>query len=52
MSSAFFIARRIFQNKEGEKNISPPAVRVAIISIALGLVVMILAVAIVVGFKK
>jgi lipoprotein-releasing system permease protein len=52
MTSGFFIARRIFQNKEGEKNISPPAVRVAIISIALGLVVMILAVAIVVGFKK
>ncbi|GHU80302.1 ABC transporter permease [Bacteroidia bacterium] len=52
MTSEFFIARRIFQNKEGEKNISPPAVRVAIISIALGLVVMILAVAIVVGFKK
>jgi len=50
--AAFFIARRIFQNTEGEKNISPPAVRVAVISIALGLVVMILAVAIVVGFKK
>lgn len=50
--SEFFIARRIFQNKEEEKNISPPAVRVAVISIALGLVVMILAVAIVVGFKK
>ncbi|MDR2622338.1 MAG: ABC transporter permease [Dysgonamonadaceae bacterium] len=50
--SEFFIARRIFRNKEGEKNISPPAVRVAVISIALGLVVMILSVAIVVGFKK
>ena len=52
MGSAFFIARKIFQNKEGEKNFSPPAVRVAVISIALGLVVMILSVAIVVGFKK
>jgi lipoprotein-releasing system permease protein len=52
MNSEFFIARRIFQNKQGEKNISPPAVRVAVISISLGLVVMILAVAIVVGFKK
>jgi lipoprotein-releasing system permease protein len=49
--SKLFIARRIFQNREGEKNISPPAVHVAVISIALGLVVMILAVAIVVGFK-
>ncbi|MDR2692317.1 MAG: ABC transporter permease [Dysgonamonadaceae bacterium] len=52
MMPEFFIARRIFQNREGEKNISPPAVRVAVISIALGLVVMILAVAIVIGFKK
>jgi lipoprotein-releasing system permease protein len=52
MASEFFIARKILQNKEGEKSISPPAVRVAVISIALGLVVMILAVAIVVGFKK
>jgi lipoprotein-releasing system permease protein len=52
MASEFFIARRIFQHNNGEKNISPPAIRVAVISIALGLVVMILAVAIVVGFKK
>jgi lipoprotein-releasing system permease protein len=50
--SKFFIAHHIFQNKKGEKHISPPAVRVAIVSIALGLVVMILAVTIVVGFKK
>ena len=52
MSSEFFIARRIYLNKEGERNVSPPAIRVAIISMALGLVVMILSVAIVVGFKK
>ena len=52
MGSEFFIAKRIYQNKEGERNVSPPAIRVAIISMALGLVVMILSVAIVVGFKK
>jgi lipoprotein-releasing system permease protein len=52
MSSEFFIARRIYLNKEGEQNISPPAIRVAIMSMALGLVIMILSVAIVVGFKK
>ena len=52
MSSEFFIAKRIFLNKEGERKVSPPAIRVAIISMALGLVVMILSVAIVVGFKK
>ncbi|MDR0769160.1 MAG: ABC transporter permease [Dysgonamonadaceae bacterium] len=50
--SEFFIAHRIFKNREGEKNISPPAVHVAVISMALGLAVMILSVAIVVGFKK
>jgi lipoprotein-releasing system permease protein len=48
----FFIARRIYLNKEGEKDVSPPAIRVAIISMALGLTVMILSVAIVIGFKK
>jgi lipoprotein-releasing system permease protein len=52
MNSEFFIAKRIYFNKEGEKQISPPAIRIALISIALGLVVMILSVAIVVGFKK
>lgn len=48
----FFIARRIYFNKEGDKDVSPPAITIAIASMALGLVVMILAVAIVVGFKK
>ncbi|MDR0681517.1 MAG: ABC transporter permease [Dysgonamonadaceae bacterium] len=52
MNFEFFIAKRIYFNKEGEKQISPPAIRIALISIALGLVVMILSVAIVVGFKK
>jgi lipoprotein-releasing system permease protein len=52
MSSEFFIARRIYFNRDGDKQVSPPAIRVALISIALGLVVMILSVAIVVGFKK
>jgi lipoprotein-releasing system permease protein len=52
MSSPFFIAQRIYFDKEGEKQVSPPAIRIAIISMALGLAVMILSVAIVVGFKK
>lgn len=47
-----FIAKRIKFNKDGEKKVSPPAVRIAIAGIALGLTVMILSVAIVVGFKK
>jgi lipoprotein-releasing system permease protein len=48
----FFIAKRIYLNKEGERNVSPPAIRIAIISMALGLAVMILSVAVVIGFKK
>ena len=51
MSVEYFIAKRIhFQ--QGRKNVSRPAVRVATIAIALGLAVMIIAVAVVVGFKK
>ncbi|MDR1436787.1 MAG: ABC transporter permease, partial [Candidatus Symbiothrix sp.] len=52
VSFEFFIARRIYKNKEEGRNVSSPAIRVAIISMALGLAVMILSVAIVIGFKK
>ncbi len=47
-----FIAKRIRFNQAGGKKVSPPAIRIAIIGMALGLAVMILSVAIVVGFKK
>ncbi len=47
-----FIARRIYFGKEGQQEVSPPAVRLAIAGVALGLAVMILAVAIVIGFKR
>lgn len=51
MSLEFFIAKRIhFQ--QGRKNVSRPAVRIATIGIALGLAVMIIAVAVVIGFKQ
>lgn len=51
MSLEYFIAKRIhFQ--QGKKNISRPAVRIATIGIALGLAVMIVAVAVVIGFKN
>ena len=52
MKTPLFIAKRIYFSKDGEKQVSPPAIRIAIISMALGLAVMILSVAIVVGFKK
>jgi len=51
VSLEYFIAKRIhFQ--QGKKNVSRPAVRIATIGIALGLAVMIVAVAIVIGFKR
>lgn len=52
MGLELFIARKIHFSKEGDRQVTPPAVRIAIIGIALGLAVMILSVAIVVGFKK
>lgn len=52
MSLELFIARRIHFSKEGDRQVTPPAVRIAMIGIALGLAVMILSVAIVIGFKK
>ncbi|MDR1527148.1 MAG: ABC transporter permease [Dysgonamonadaceae bacterium] len=52
MQTPLFIAQRIYFSKDGEKRVSPPAIRIAIVSMALGLAVMILAVAIVTGFKK
>lgn len=53
MNWKLFIARRIYQTKEkeGDRNVSKPAVRIAMVGIAIGLSVMILSVAVVVGFK-
>ena len=47
-----FIAKKIHFEREGNRQVTPPAVRIAIIGIALGLTVMILSVSIIVGFKK
>lgn len=53
MNWKLFIARRIYQTKEkeGDKNVSKPAVRIAMAGIAIGLSVMIISVAVVIGFK-
>lgn len=51
MDWKLFVARRIYRSKEGEKEISKPAVRIATAGIAIGLAVMIVAVAVVIGFK-
>ena len=51
MSLEFFIAKRIHFT-QGKKNVSRPAVRIATIGIALGLAVMLIAIAVVIGFKQ
>jgi lipoprotein-releasing system permease protein len=51
VSLEYFIAKRIhFQHNK--KNVSRPAVRIATIGIALGLAVMLISVAVVIGFKQ
>ena len=52
MNFEYFIAKRIHFEKKGNKNVSRPAVRIATIAIAVGLAVMIVAVGVVIGFKK
>ena len=54
MNFEFFIAKRIHFSKDsgGNKRVTPPVVRIAMAGMAIGLAVMIVAVAIVVGFKK
>ena len=51
MNWKLFVAQRIYSSKEGEKEVSRPAVLIARWGIAIGLAVMIVAVAVVVGFK-
>ena len=51
MNLELFIARRLFSTRKGEKRISKPAIVIAQWGVAIGLLVMILSVCIVVGFK-
>lgn len=51
MDWKLFVARRIYRSKEGSREVSRPAVLIATWGIAIGLAVMIVAVAVVVGFK-
>ena len=51
MNWKIFVAQRIYQSREGEKEVSKPAVLIARWGIAIGLAVMIVAVAVVIGFK-
>lgn len=51
MNWKLFIAHRIYKSNEGGKEVSKPAVRIAMAGIAIGLAVMIISVAVVIGFK-
>lgn len=52
MNYELFIARRLAFSKEKDSNISRPIIRLALIGVALGFAVMIIAIAVVSGFKK
>lgn len=49
---SFFLARRIYRESDGGKQVSRPAVLIAMAGIAIGLAVMIISVAVVIGFKS
>jgi len=52
LNTELFIARRLFSSKDQSQHLSRRIVRLAIAGISLGMVVMILAIAIVVGFQE
>lgn len=51
MRFSLFIAKRIFNDKDDRKKVSRPAIVIATTGVAIGLAVMILTVAVVMGFK-
>ncbi|MCC7233491.1 MAG: ABC transporter permease [Bacteroidia bacterium] len=52
MNLEFFIARRIILQQKGDAFVSRPIVRIAQAGVALGFAVMVVAIAVVTGFKK
>lgn len=52
MNLPLFLARKIHGGGDGSERISKPAVRIATLGVAIGVLVMVLAVAVVIGFKK
>ena len=52
MSFARFIAKRIYANTDEKRQISRPAIRIALAGIIIGMAVMIISIAVVMGFKS
>ena len=51
MNWKLFIAHRLYKDNEGGREVSKPAIHIAVAGIAIGLAVMIVSVAVVLGFK-
>lgn len=51
MNWKLFFAHRIYKDRAKGKNVSKPAIRIAMAGIAIGLAVMIVSIAVVIGFK-
>ncbi len=51
MNFPLFIAKKIYSDNEDKRKVSKPAIRIATIGVAIGLAVMIVSVAVVLGFK-
>ena len=51
MNLPLFIAKRIYSDQGDKRNVSRPAIRIAIVGVAIGLMVMIVTVSVVLGFK-
>ena len=52
MNFSLFIARKIYNGEGDGQKVSRPAIRIATIGVALGLAVMLVSVAVVLGFKQ
>ena len=52
MSLAFFLAKRIYKDPQNKEQASRPAIRIATIGVAIGIIVMLLATCIILGFKQ
>ena len=52
MNTELFIAKKITNQEDNQKQVSGPIVKIAVFGISLGLIVMILSVAIITGFKN
>lgn len=51
MDYKFFLARRMYSGSEGRRQVARPAIRIAMVGMALGLAIMLVSVCVVIGFK-